>query len=421
MSPDRTARTASPNAGFTLVEVMIAMLIGIIGILVMMQTFSVSEGFKRTATSGTDAQINGAVALYLIERELRLAGYGMNALIPAGCTTIRVWNDAAGSGVDMRMVPFEINPAGIPAGDANTDVILIAYGSSENFVTGVPADQPAGAASNFKVTQNRDGFRNGDLVVGMQPGAGPGGSTSCVMHEITGVPGGGGNCGDPPAGGSDVLNHNTGSYKNPNANCQMTQARFNNASGIKDANGNTVPPLKASTGGQLFNLGALPQVKVYAVRGGNLTTCDLLTTDCANPANYTVIVNDIVSMRAVYGKDFDGNPTPGTPIGDGAVDRWSRAALVTSNQVSRTLGASVALAARSGLKEKPSSGTVCDATVDPARPDRAQEWFGPSLAPSDGTLAAAAMDLSGSSPDWRCYRYKLFQTSVALRNLIWRP
>ena len=36
------------------------MLIGMIGIVVMMQTFAVSEGFKRTATSGTDAQVNGA-------------------------------------------------------------------------------------------------------------------------------------------------------------------------------------------------------------------------------------------------------------------------------------------------------------------------------------------------------------------------
>jgi type IV pilus assembly protein PilW len=408
------------QAGFTLVEVMIAMLIGVIGIMVMMQTFSVSEGFKRTATSGTDAQINGAVALYMIEREIRIAGYGMNSLIPTGCTTIRVWNDGAGAGTDMRMVPFEINPAGIPAGDANSDVILISYGSSETFVTGVPADQPTGAAGNFKVSSNRDGFRAGDLVIGVQPGGGPGGTTSCVLHELTGVPGTGGNCGAPATGGSDVLNHDTGNYKNPNANCEMTPARFNNASGIKDSAGNTVPPLKSSDGGSLYNLGPLPQVRIYAVRNGNLTSCEAMTTNCADPANYTVVVNDIVSLRATYGKDFDGNPTPGTPTGDGVVDRWSRAALTTTNQVSRVLGASVALAARSGVKEKPTTGSTCDATTNSQRPDRTQEWFGPTQTPNDGTVAGAQMDLSGLV-DWQCYRYKLYQTSVPLRNMIWRP
>ena len=42
------------RAGFTLIEVMIALLIGVIGIVVMMQTFAVSEGFKRPATSEAD-------------------------------------------------------------------------------------------------------------------------------------------------------------------------------------------------------------------------------------------------------------------------------------------------------------------------------------------------------------------------------
>lgn len=409
------------SAGFTLVEVMIALLIGVIGIVVMMQTFSVSEGFKRTATSGTDAQINGAVALYMIEREVRLAGYGMNSMIPSGCATIRVWNNNTGTGMDLRMTPFEINPAGYPAGDANTDVILVSYGSSENFVSGVPADQPSNAASNFKVTVNRDAFRAGDLVIGMQPGGGPGGGPSCVMHELTGVPGGGGNCGDPATGGSDVLNHNTGKYKDPNKDCEMTTPTRNKPGGIDEADGSPVPALKSNGGGRLFNMGPLPVVRIYAVRNGNLTTCEPLQTDCTNVANYAVAVNDIVSLRAAYGKDFDGNANPTTPDGDGAVDRWSRAALVDANHISRVLGASIGLASRSSLKEKPAGGGGCDATVDPARPDRTQEWIGPALAPNDGTLAGAAMDLSGTDADWQCYRYKLFQTTVPLRNMIWRP
>ena len=410
--------------GFTLVEIMIGLLIGVIGIVVIMQVFAVSEGFKRTATSGSDAQVNGGLALYLLQREIRIAGYGMNSLVPMGCSSIVVWNDTTGTSVNLRMVPFEINPAGIPAGDANSDVILIAYGTSDNFVGGVPGDQPSGASSNFKVSVNRDGFRAGDLVVAVQPGAGPGGTTSCVMNELTGVPGTGGNCGSPASGGSDVLNHNTGNYKNPNDNCQMVKPVHNNASGIKDPSGNTVPALSQVNGGQLFDLGALPQIKVYAIRSGNLTVCDMLNTDCTVAANYVVLVNGIVSMRAIYGQDFAGAPPAGSSLpGDGAVDRWSRAPLATTDDISRTLAAAIEITARSGLKEKPSTGTTCDTTPNAARPDRGQtqDWFQPYVALAAGSLGGAQIDLSTVSTDWQCYRYKLFQTSVPLRNMIWRP
>ena len=51
-------------AGFSLVEVMVAMVIGLLGIIVMMQMFSVFEGQKRTTTGGDDANSSGAVSLY---------------------------------------------------------------------------------------------------------------------------------------------------------------------------------------------------------------------------------------------------------------------------------------------------------------------------------------------------------------------
>jgi len=404
---------AMGQRGFTLVEVMIGLLIGLVGIIVIMQTFAVSEGYKRTATSGTDAQVNGSLALYLLEREIRLAGFGMNSLVPTGCTVVRIWNDKTGTGADMRMVPFEINPAGIPAGDPNTDVILIAYGTSDNFVTGVPANQVSNSSANFVVDQNRTAFHQGDLVIAVQPGAGPGGSTSCVLNELTGVPGTGGNCGSPPTGKSNELIHNTGQYKNPNANCQMVSPTYNNASGIKDANGNTVPALDSTSGGQLFDIGALPQIKIYAIRGGNLTVCDMLAQDCTNTANYAIMVNDVVSMRAVYGKDTDAN---------GVVDSWDRNAITNSTEAMSVLAAAVEITSRSGVKEKPTAGPACDTTADAARPDRGQtaDWYA-DVDNQPASLAAAQIDLSTVSADWQCYRYKLFQTSVPLRNMIWRP
>ncbi len=401
---------AMRHAGFTLIEVMIAMLIGVIGIVVMMQTFAVSEGFKRTATSGTDAQINGSVALYMLEREVRLAGYGMNQFVPLGCASVRVHNTTAGTAVDMRMIPFEINPAGIPPGDANTDVLLINYGTADSFASGVQADQAGNSPLDpFTLFSNREGFRNGDVFVSIAPGAGPGGTASCVLHEVTAAPGAAGNCTAGPANPS-TIEHKTSNYRSTKSACTFTPVRFNSATGIKDSGGTVVPPVRLATGGQVFNLGQVPSIKAYAIRAGNLTFCDLLVSDCANVANYQVMVNDIVSMRAVYGKDF--NPAPSSLPGDGVVDTWDRVALADGFQASRVLAVMIEVTGRSGVKEKPSSGTVCNATTVATRPDKTQDWMG---------QAYVGIDLSTSSVDWQCYRYKLYQTSVPLRNLIWRP
>jgi hypothetical protein len=99
-----------------------------------------------------------------------------------------VWNSPSNTGVDVHFVPFEINPAGIPAGDANTDTLMITYGTADSFVAGVLADQaPSGTATaitNFTLTSNWDAFKNGDLFVSVAPGAGAGGSASAACIHV---------------------------------------------------------------------------------------------------------------------------------------------------------------------------------------------------------------------------------------------
>ena len=79
----RTHRTR----GVSLVELLVGLVIGMIGVVIMMQIFSVSEGYKRTTTGGDDAQNNGAIGLYGLQRDLRQAGQGTNSfngLVPPG-------------------------------------------------------------------------------------------------------------------------------------------------------------------------------------------------------------------------------------------------------------------------------------------------------------------------------------------------
>lgn len=392
-------RSAWPQqAGFTIVELMVATVIALLCTLVVMQVFSISEGQKRTTTGGSDAQTNGAIGLYQIEREARLAGYGLVSLELLGCPFVRLYNEGTGNTTQVSFLPFQINPptALVAAGDANTDTVAIVYGSSDGLIEGTGAYQVANAAANFKVA-NRAGFKPGDLVIGYQdiPGTG----IQCTIHEVTGVPGG--SCGDPPGGGSDNIIHNSGNYKNVYENCQNKSATRNRPGGIPG-----VQALDSANGARLFNIGPLPINQAYAIRNGNLTVCDLMNLDCSVAANFTPIINDIVSMRAVYGRDANGN---------GSVEsgEWTRTAPASAAEWRQLLAVRLALVSRNPLREKANTAGTCDITTDKAKPDK-MEWMNQST-------AGAAIDLSTSSADWQCFRYKLFQTVVPLRNIIWQP
>ena len=67
------------QGGFTLVELMVAVLLGLLTVLVISQVLVQSEARRRTISSGSDAQLNGALALFTLQRDIQMAGYGTAA------------------------------------------------------------------------------------------------------------------------------------------------------------------------------------------------------------------------------------------------------------------------------------------------------------------------------------------------------
>jgi type IV pilus assembly protein PilW len=65
------------HAGFSLVDVMVGMVIALLGMIIIFQVFSVSEGIKRTTISGGEASQSGAMALLALSQLLKSAGYGI--------------------------------------------------------------------------------------------------------------------------------------------------------------------------------------------------------------------------------------------------------------------------------------------------------------------------------------------------------
>jgi type IV pilus assembly protein PilW len=173
---------------------------------------------------------------------------------------------------------------------------------------------------------------------------------------------------------------------------------------------------------RVFNLGNLhddtnfpasqnvtvPIYNTYAVANNTLTVSNGFVISGGVPAVNSVADN-IVHLRADYGVDDgvnDGSVTYNTvyAAGDGIVDRFISA---TPNW-SQVIAIRIAVVARSALPEKPSAGAgaPCDTTT------AAPTWSG-------NTGVTRSFDLSADA-NWKCYRYRVFETTVPLRNWIWK-
>lgn len=114
-NPDNSSIKA--NAGFSLVDVMVGMVIALLGVIIIFQVFSVSEGIKRTTTSGGDALQNGASALFALERSLKEAGYGIFSSTnlaplpadPAGTAPVTIVPGAAANLSDSIVMNYRQN------------------------------------------------------------------------------------------------------------------------------------------------------------------------------------------------------------------------------------------------------------------------------------------------------------------------
>lgn len=282
------------------------MVIGMFGIVVMMQVFALAEERKRTTTGGNDAMTEGTMALYALQRDVRQGGYGIGDLKLLGCNLLL----PTGTTV-VGMAPVVVNHPSITGMDANTDTLLVTYGNTHGSPQGdgITA-QPA--AAQYAV-QTPTAFVPSDWVVAT------------------------------PA----------------TRTCSMTAAALTPALTLTQVSAVASPNVTVSTAaagmanGTLFNLGRTPRILVYAVRGGNLTVCDYRVNDCGLAANnasaavWVPIANNIVSLRVQYGRD--------TSVAmDGIVDAYDQAAPATACAWARVSAVRLALVARNAQFEKTS-------------------------------------------------------------------
>lgn len=352
------------QAGFSLIEMMVALVIGLLAALVIMQVFTVFEGQKRSTTGTADAQTNGGVALYTIGRDLQMAGYGLLPVTDSAieCSTPSIDSGAftnpvstTGTRISLDLSPVIITDGGTAAGAS--DSISIVYGT--NTMGGVPSLISAIVGTTVTIDNNL-GCRICDIALVIN---GP----VCTATTVVG-----------PAASAVTCP----SLTPPALSTTDTLA-------LQDVVG-------VAAGANVACLGAWKRI-LYRVNNGNLEV------------NGEPTLAGIVNIQAQYGVSANANDNKINQWVN-AVSPWDAATLTVADR-NRIKAVRLAVVARNSLWEKDIVSTACSSTTLPA-PTGVCTWEGSAASP------APAIDLS-NDPDWAHYRYRVFETIIPLRNMIW--
>lgn len=350
-------RSQRYHGGFSLVELMAGLAVGLLAMLAVFQVFSFASTQSRTTSAVADAQQAGTLSLYLLEREARQAGYGFNLEDGIGCT-VQAQN---GNGA----YTFTLSPIVIQSGGAaGSDTLTVMRGSGDRPVWS-PLSSPYDGSGAAIALMNSFGFRLNDFALIVSPTLG------CTLMRVTGVVG-------------NALTH--------------TANTFNAA-----APGITydVAPGGAGIQASVVDLGGAPVISQFSVQSSKLMVADVLNG--AAPALYA---DNVVALKAQYG--FNACPATsssgdvvtsysGTMIdadGDGVVGNrgdWARVKAVRIGVLVR--------------------GTQYERDV--VSPPSIVLW------PTTTTLPTSIGPSIALTDTQRHYRYSVFTTIVPIRNMLW--
>ena len=360
----KNAPAALRQNGLSLIELMVALVIGLVTTLVIMQVFSVFEDQKRATTGSADAQTSDNIALYLIARDLQMAGYGLLTTTdfnPYTCNPAPLWDDDSNPATPR--VVFDLAPAVIGAGGNGpgaSDSLTVSYGNTT--MGGIPNAISAlvgNVATLGSPPGNNYGCRVGDLALVIN-------GVACTISRITGPT----DIASPPVASAP-----------PNTSSVV----------LGDTTG-------VGLGSYLACLGSWTRT-TYSVANGNLL------------ANGTPVVAGILALKAQYGVAATPNSNTVAAWVDAGTAPWNAP---TSAERDRIKAVRLALVARNAHYERDLVSNACSSTTADA-PTGLCAWAG------SAALSASTIDLS-NDPDWQHYRYRVLETIIPLRNVIWaRP
>jgi type IV pilus assembly protein PilW len=398
----------SSQSGFTLIELIVGLVIGLIASVVIMQTFSSFEGNKRSTTGIADAQTNGSIGLYMIQRELQFAGYG----IPAVSGTMPKITPAADGLIDNNFVDYTgktqtqinatyastladyntkiaANSATVQAGEvysalkcnpaptlsldvdndsttldvtvdvitpvvitngATSDTVSISYGTTNRGAMSTNITSTAG--TNTVGVQNNMGCRSGDVVLVTKNSNSPDNNTACVATTVT---------------STDAQLDATTNTISVDTNAGMTKLATE----------------------RFYRLSCLGEIRhaVFAVNANQLTK------------NNQPVISEVVSLQAQYGVSATANSELVNQWVDASGATWATPTVANRNRIKAVR---LAIVARNNLLEKEVVSQGCT---------------GAAVGPAKVCVWGANINLT-AIPSWSNYRYRTYEIVVPLRNML---
>jgi type IV pilus assembly protein PilW len=425
------AQSAMPidQRGFTLIELMVALVVSSVLTLAVFAALSVFEGRKRTTTATNDASQAGNYAMYTLDKWVRSAGSGFaqsgvptpatsvyagavtsfgcqlfaargnNDVLPRGASNplpAPFANVNTGQAGTFRLVPLMIAPGQTTPNVSGqpSDVLIVMAGAagfgegpilSQTAIdgSGTPFVTPVGGASQLNLNSGVSLGGDDLVLLADQPGASN--VNPCMVQQINSV-----------AGGSVLLTNGTGYGKSTiGSGASSASVATYSANAVAMKLGNVAA-------------GNAPSFTVIGVGDDNtLFSYDLLQTSGAdatpNP-NLQALAEGVFELHALYGIDTDN---------DGRVDSWqdpgasgsaySPAALTAGTNaaaavIARIKAVRVGLILRTSLQEKEQ---VAPATL--------------SLFSDLGAGLTYTRTLNAATGE-RNFRYRVAESTIPLRN-----
>ena len=380
--------------GFTLTEILVAVAIGLISTVVIFKALQNSNIVSKNVNGGSDSNTTGLVGLYMVERDIRQAGYGLNDETIVGCNVHYQHSDLT--------LPTDINngtailaPAVVNTDASGNPMIRIAYAGYKNIL-------------HTRLTRNYNGGVQPITVVNNYGSETPG--TVLLLGGYTKLP-----------GQAFQVFTNSPSGANPNHTPCVIQELSRFVSPEMYMEPDTVTgKLNPATGHgiamdqetKVFNLGSIApadlgqpsNIPVWNEYRVNKASATLEVKNLFLEDTYRTVANNIVDMYADYimrdGTETDAEPT--------STQEWNN-----------VVGIRMALLSRSTSPDY-SKGTVC--RTDPTNVDSITQ-------PGSGALTTSYLDTAGNAiqftlnntNDAFCYRYKIHESRVMMRNTVWRP
>ena len=391
----------------TLVELMVAVTIGLGITLAITSVMIASENHKRVTTSTNDAQQTGPFSYYALDKVIRGAGSAIaESALPSdvgvlGCH-LNATTTVAGT-IFPRPAAFPQPFAGFLGGAAGnlnvaplligqnqsqggSDVLMVMGGSGS--AGGVSRQITGGGNATTATLDNSVGFAAGDLVLVSQSG-----TPDCLLEQVDTIA--------PPA--SPTLNFGGG-------------AAYYTAAAVTT----TMATLAGSTSSYVTPLGNAPanniQFLLFGVDNNNtLVSYDLLRNlqivGLSGGDAVQSIADGVVSLNALYGLDTDGDGKQDTWAAPGAPTdaTWDINTVMNSQaKIKQIVSVRVALVVRGEYYDKNNNNAVSQPTLT---------IFNGLKNGLNGTGVSLARNINLTALDQQ-FRYRVFEFTVPLRNML---